>query len=243
MRRYLWIFLMVVTLAGCKLAPEFIHHPQPELTVDVSVFEDAGCPQNEYGGLICSDDSPLADLGCDLIAAPSEFMGGLDPAYPIAKCYFQSLLHYDDWDLIYQVEDEGSVYSYGGLDLVYMRYVIYKDGEFELIKTLDEMQNIFAPIASPAEALGYALATDDYFAYYGIEYDRDLRYLVDVVEDTHVEEVDDGYLVQLYYYRSYGCGPHTTSAVDLFVTYDGQVEEVNWEGVIEDPEEDKLCMD
>jgi len=243
MRRYLWICMIVVTFSGCKKVPEFINHPQPKLTVDVSVFEDAGCPQNEYGGLICSDDSPLVDLGCDLLAAPSDFMGGLDPAYPIAKCYFQSLLHYDDWDLIYQVEDEGFVYSYGGLDLVYIRYVIYKDGEFELIKTLEEMQNTFAPIASPTEALSYALASDDFFVYYDLEYERDLRYLVDVVEDTYVDVVEDGYLVHLYYYQFFGCGPHTTSAVDLLVTYAGQVEEVNWEGVFEYPDEDDLCID
>jgi len=223
--------------------PEFINHPQPELTIDVSVFEDAGCPQNEYGGLICSDDSPLADLDCDLLAAPSDFVGGLDPAYPIAKCYFQSLLHYDDWDLIYQVEDEGFMYSYGGLDLVYIRYVIYKDGEFELIKTLDEFQSTYAPIDSSTEALSYALASDDFFAYYEMEYENDLRYLVDVVEDTHVIEVDRGYLVHLYYYRFYGCGPHTTSAMDILVTREGEVEEAQVEGVFENPEEDNLCVD
>jgi hypothetical protein len=243
MKRFLWIFLLCLTLTGCKKVPEFINHPQPELTVDVSVFEDAGCPQNEYGGLICSDDSPLADLGCDLLAAPSNFMGGLDPAYPIAKCYFQSFLHYDDWDLIYQVEDEGFVYSYGGLDLVYIRYVIYKEGEFELIKTLEEMQNTFAPIASSTEALSYALASDDFFPFYEIAYENDLRYLAEVVEDTHVKEVERGYQVHLYYYRLYGCGPHITSAVDVLVTHQGEIEELLWEEMFKDPEEDNLCVD
>jgi len=223
--------------------PDFINHPQPELAVDVSVFEDAGCPLDEYGELNCSDDSPLADLACDQIAAPSDFMGGLDPAYPIATCYFYSYLHEDDYDLIAQVEDEGFVYSSGGLYLVYIRYVIYKDGEFELIKTLDEMQNTFAPIASPTEALSYALASSNFFAYYDLEYDIDLRYLVDVVEDTYVDVIEDGYLVQLYYYRSYGCGPHTTSAVEVLITNQGDIREVNFEGVFENPEEDDLCTD
>jgi hypothetical protein len=225
------------------VVPEFINHPQPELTVDVSVFEDAGCPLDEYGELICSEDSPLSDLGCDQIVAPSDLMGGLDPTYPIATCYFLSYLHEDDFEVVMQVEDEGFVYSSGGLYPVYKRYVIYKDGEFELIKTLDELQSTFAPIDSPTEALSYAMASEQFSAYYDLEYDSDLRYLVDVVEDTNVEEVEDGYLVQLYYYRDYGCGPHTTSAVDVLITNQGDIKEVIFESVFENPEEDELCTD
>jgi hypothetical protein len=225
------------------VVPEFINHPQPELTVNVSVFEDTGCPLNEYGELICSEDSPLSDLGCDQIVAPSDFMGGLDPAYPIATCYFQSYLHNDDFELLMQVEDEGFVYSSGGLYQVNTRYVIYQDGEFELIKTIDELQSTFAPITSKTEALSYALASQQFSAYYDLEYDSNLRYLVNVVEDTHVEEIEDGYLVQLYFYRDYGCGPHTTSAVDVLITNQGEIGEVVFEGVYENPEEDDMCTD
>lgn len=224
------------------LDPKFINHPQPELTVDVSVFEDAGCLREDWK-LICSEDSPLADfLGCDSITVPSHLMGGLDPAYPIVKCNYESYMHYDG-EGYYPVEDEGFVYSSGGLYQVYIRYVIYKDGEFVLIKTVDEMQSTFAPITSPTEALSYALASNNFFAYYDLEYDSDLRYLVNVVEDTYVEEVEDGYLVHLYYYRSYGCGPHTTSAVDVLITNQGDIGELVFEGVFENPEEDDVCVD
>ena len=222
------------------VVPEFINHPRPELTVDVSVFEDAGCPLDEWE-LICSEDSPLSDLGCDQIAAPSDLMGGLDPAYPIVKCNFS--LPPGDFEPIKDDEDEGFVYSSGGLYPVYTRYVIYQDGEFELIETLGELQSTFAPIDSPTEALSYVLASEQFSAYYDLGYDSDLRYLVNVVEDTYVEEVEDGYLVHLYSYRAFGCGPHTTSAVDVLITNQGDIKEVIFEGVFENPEEDEMCTD
>ena len=223
--------------------PEFINHPRPDLSVDYSAFNDVGCQSDEQGILICDDDSPLASFGCDRIASPLGLIGGLDPAYSIAVCIFESYLHWEEIDLIFDLEEDGFVYSYGGLNPTYIRYVIYINGEYKLIKTMDELQNAFAPIESRIEALSYALASNDYSAYFGLAYDRNLRYLVDIVEDTHVEKVENGYLVHLYYYRFFGCGPHTTSALEVLVTHNGEVEEMKVEGVFEDPEEDNLCID
>lgn len=245
MKRYLWTFLILLTLTGCKRVPEFINHPPPELSVDFSPFLDVGCPPNEYGTLICAEDSPLLALGCDRIAGPYDLLGGLTPTYPMASCFFDSYLHWDDVDdeMLFQYEDEGYIYEYGGLSPTYLRYLIVVDGEIRSIRTRDELQDTFAPIENANEALSYALAWDDLSPYYGLEYDDELRYLVDVVEDTHVTEIDRGYLVHLYYYRFYGCGPHTTSAVDVLVTNEGEVEEVQIDGVFENPEEDDLSVD
>ncbi len=243
MRRYVWIFLFLVTISGCKKVPEFINHPKPDLSVEVGAFDDAGCPPNDYGALMCPEGSSLAEMGCDRIAEAYDILGGLEPAYPMAFCFFESYMHMDDDESLFRYEDEGYVYNYGGFSPTYIRYLIVVDDEFQLIKTRDELQSTFAPIESENEALSYALVWDDLSAYYDLEYEPHLRYLVDVVEDTFVTEVDGGYQVHLYYYQFYGCGPHTTYAVDLLVTFDGQIEEDNVEGVFEDPEEDDLCVD
>ncbi len=243
MRHFLWIIFSLAALSNCKRVPEFINHPPPDLSVDFSPFLDVGCPPNDYGALICEKDSPLVALGCDRIAGPYDLLGGLTPAYPIASCFFETYAHWDDDETLFRYEDEGHVYTYGGLNPTYIRYLIVVDDEMRLIRTQADLQATFAPIESANEALSYALAWDDVSPYYGLEYDRELRYLVDVIEDTHVEEMNEGYLVHLYYYAFYGCGPHTTSSMDMLVTYQGDVEVVQVEGVFEDPEEDHLCVD
>jgi hypothetical protein len=118
-----------------------------------------------------------------------------------------------------------------------------RDGQLQLIRTQDEFREVFAPVQAVEEALSYALAVTRYSARYGLELDAQYEYLVDEIEDTHVEAVDDGYRVHLYYYRLCGCGPHPTSAVELHVGPDGQIEQVAVQDVYKDPDEDDLCID
>jgi hypothetical protein len=80
-------------------------------------------------------------------------------------------------------------------------------------------------------------------AYYSLEFDPTYEYFVNELEDTHVDVVENGYIVHLYRYQVFGCGPHNTSAVDLLITNQGFVEEVTREAVYKDPSEDDLCVD
>jgi hypothetical protein len=245
-RCHVWLgmcILLVVVLAGCKGSPEFVNHPQPQLLVEFTSFTEVGCPPDERGVMRCEADSPLASIGCDRIEEPLALLGGLSPAYPMAVCYFETRLHWDDPDMNFQAEAEGYLYETGGLSPAYIRYVIFRDGKFQMIKTQAEFKEVFAPVQSSDEALSYALALGDYSAYYGLAPERGLRYLVSRIEDTYVEAVDKGYLVHLYYYQFFGCGPHTTSAIDLLVTPEGDTQEIKVEGVFEDPEQDALCVD
>ena len=102
---------------------------------------------------------------------------------------------------------------------------------------------MFAPVDSSDEPLGYALAHGSYSAFFGLAREPGIRYLTDTVEDTHVEETEDGYLVHLFYYQFFGCGPHTTSAIDVRVSPLGIVGEANVQAMYEDPDEDGLCTD
>ncbi len=91
---------------------------------------------------------------------------------------------------------------------------------------------MFAPIESSDEALSYALVTTDLVARYETEDDPIFRYadyFVDRVEDTHVEETIDGFVVHLFTMPTplCGCGVHTVYAVDILVTKDGRVEQLN----------------
>jgi len=96
-----------------------------------------------------------------------------------------------------------------------------------------DLQPVFAPVESADEALSYALAVadDNYYAAFGLKIHNDgsakvpyptPQYLVARIEDTHVEETTEGYLVHLFRSPACLCG-YETYAVGVLVTREGQV--------------------
>ncbi len=236
----LGILILAILLApACRLAslnlPRVKNHAQPEISFPASEFDDAGCPE-EYGRRNCQPDSALGQLGCEQIRPPGELLGALRPVYPMRLCL---VLRNAGQQL-----DEGEyVYREGCLTSEYVRYVIQKDGEFVMLKSLADLQQTYAPIETEDEALSYALAATGLGVRYGMTAQRALRYFVDQLEDTNVQPAAEGYQVRLFDYKLCGCGPHPTFAVDVLVTRDGQVQELRREKIYEDPAEDKLCVD
>jgi hypothetical protein len=222
-----------------------VNHSQPELTVDFSVFENVGCPPDQYGFRRCETDSPLADLGCDEIRKPSNLLGALDPSYPIALCLvipYQNAEGPGVENALMLAEGK-YFFNTGGIVPTYVRYVVFRDNQFELIETEDEFRSVLAPIAAPEEALSYALAVRGLSAFYNLELDPKYQYFVDEIEDTYVEETAGGYLVHLFFYEVFGCGSHLTYTVDVEVTTQGDVNEISREAIYKDPSEDELCVD
>lgn len=218
-------------LAGCQSRPKIINHPQPNLSIDFSPFQTANA-------------STFTDLGCDEIEAPSPLLGGLNPSYPIAFCVINFTPPDGD---ITEVEEEIKnglfFFASGGLFPQYYRYIIYQNGEFVLLKSEEEFRNVYAPIESADEALSYVLAVKRADAYYNIEKIPGYEYEVDSLEDTHVLPDGDGYLINLYEYQFFGCGPHWTSSVMIRLASDGTHQELSYDPVFRDPHEDGLCVD
>lgn len=244
MRTPLFSLVFSLLIIGCQAELTFNNHPRPNLATNFSPFEEVDCPLNEYGARICEEDSPLQALGCDEISEPSDLLGGLTPNYPIALCYVEPFLGGEDLADEPEFPNEGTYfYSSGGLFPRFTRYVIYREGEFQLLQNLEEFHAVYAPVDSPEEALGYALAVNRASAYFDLEHDPQNEYFVDTIEDTHVEIRGDGYLVHLFRYQFFGCGPHNTYALTFQVTEQGEIEEVSSEPIFKDPSEDDLCVD
>jgi hypothetical protein len=181
---------LILTVHGHPM-PRFINHPAPELRVDFSPFADVGCPPDEYGSMLCTEDSPLAAYNCDRIAAPDDLLGGLVPSHPLALCYFETSQHFSkDIETISKVETEGFIYRFGGLAPTYVRYILFVEEDFKVLMTAEDVKAAYAPIESPDEALSYALALNDLFASYGLKPESGMRYLASEIEDTHVDETD-----------------------------------------------------
>lgn len=229
-------------LAGCGPNVQIVNHPKPDLKVDFSPFEEMGCPRNQSGYLNCQEDSSLYGLGCDFIRPASEFLGGLTPAYPLAVCIYRPYIHPELTDR-YSLPDGEYFFNEGGTMPDLVRYVILVDGSFKLIKNPDEFRAVFSPVDSQEEALSFSLVMKNLYATYGREVDQKLDYYVKVLEDTHVEKVNDDYVVHVFAYQLFGCGPHNTYAIDMKVTVDGFVEEIQREKIFNDPANDDLCVD
>jgi hypothetical protein len=203
-------------------------------------FQQAGCAPDEYGRWTCAEGSPVNALGCDAVIAPGDLLGGLDPSYPIAQCRYMPLSHGESPRGSPQDE---FIYNDGCLAAIYIRYAIQKDGQFQVLKTQEDLKATYVPIESPYEALSYALASTGLEAYYDLETPLSYRYKMDKLEDSHVVETPDGYDVLLYHKQICGCGPHTISAVRLSVNPAGDVKELESTPAYEDPKEDGLCID
>jgi hypothetical protein len=242
-KHHLWLnIVLLVLLAGCaqpsvvEMPLSFVNHPRPEFREDLSAFERAGCSANEDGRLSCEANSPLATLGCDGgIRTPPDLWGALEPHYPIVACIVSGVTK--------EGAPESALYHEVFTERKYMYrmpppsdaaavYLIYRDGQFEFIKTEDEFRSIFAPIETADEALSYVLALNKGGAHYGLKADPMYQYLVDTIEDTHVETTGNGFMVHLFD-RDF-C-PNRTQAVDVLVTTQGLIREVRRVPIYRDP--------
>lgn len=197
--------------------PKIIHHTAPNLKVDTDWIKEAGCPLNEYTpgrySATCSSNSPLLKMGCEGITA-NDLFGGL--AYPVVTCEN------------YGLEPLGSNYKEAGCYLSghTESLLTFRDDAYQFIGT-GEIQAMSVPIDSAEEALSYALAATDYYALYDIEIDAWYFYLVDEIEETFVQETRDGYLVHLFSdLNPCGCDVHYTDAVDILVSSDGGIKQI-----------------
>lgn len=230
-----WLVLLAA-LAGCSNLPQAVHHPAPQFSLNTQVFEQAGCSPDSSGRISCPVENLIAQAGCAQISEPGEFLGGLEPAYPLNICWLTPPLGE-------RPQPDEYLYSSGCLLPEYVRYVVFKDGGFQVLRNQAELKAAYAPITSKDEALSYALAATGLGAYFDQQPVPGMRYFTDRLEDSHVEAVPGGYQVLLYHYQFCGCGPHTTSAVLYQVSQDGGLQELSREPVFEDPEQDTLCID
>jgi hypothetical protein len=217
--------------------PTLAEYPDPNLQLDMSPFEDAGCPAGENGFRICTEDSPLYALGCWQLKQPNDVTAGLIPSLPLALC---ELI-----DRSYDPEP-AHLYNYGCSRPSYMSVVIKEEGGYRLVSTIEDLQVLYAPIDTPEKALAYAVAATGYRPAYHMEEDLDpsFRFFTTVLEETHVIKEDDGsYRVNLFFYRLCGCGPHGEYQFIVHVTQNGEIGVDEPQVLWEDPSQDGMCVD
>ena len=245
-RLVLPIFGLALAALSCSVfsSPKFVNHPNPSGALNFESFESLGCGDSS-SNWECAPDSAIRDLGCHELAEPSALLAGLQPDYAIIACRVIPLWEaIDPYEKLEAFQTEGSfIYWEGGFIPIFYRYLILVEGEPVLLSTEQDFQDTFAPIETPEEALAYALALSSASPRFGLAYDGVLDYVVKQLEDTHVDEIDDGFEVNLYSYQFFGCGPHWTTEIVYQVGRDGTVETQSGGEVFKNSEEDNICVD
>jgi hypothetical protein len=221
-----WVIAIIVFLltTSCQFnSMKIIHHERPNIETDFSPFQNIGCAKTDENDKLyqCEENSPLFVIGCDFVEEVP-LLGGLTPNYPTARCTQET----DEEFAFVVLPPDECLYANGFMTTFCNRYLIYKDNDFQLIKTMDEFRTLFAPIDSPNEALGFVLARGRYTAKYNQTESSKHVYMVQELEDTYIETTTDGYIVHVFYAPLFGCGVFETSAVGVKVTHDGQIEEI-----------------
>ncbi len=231
-------FLQTKPTPAGMLRPKFINATPPALKMDLKPFEEMGCKADLEGKLRCSPSQPPFDrIGCYEIIPVSPLLGGLKPSATLMQCLLEP-----QPDV--QVPESEYLFNQAQGCLVpsYVRYVLYKDRQFTLLKNLSQLKATFAPIETPEEALSYAMTATGFRALYGLK-DENMRYLVAEIADTNVKWVNGAYDVTLYSYNTCGCGPHAMNRRIVHVEPQGDVNADDPLPVWEDPTQDDVCVD
>lgn len=238
--------MVIVIISACALpwakqAPEISITSEPPttaITQDLSAFQNIGCTWQSENYAVCPEGSIPKKMGCDALSTSSEYVNLLDAESQFINCtYAPQLQTPPDETLAKGLYDSGCSIE------VKQRLLVYGNGDYLLVRDLEDLKYNFAPITTPEQALAYAITATGSEARYDLESLSGYRILSEELQETTVQPVEGGFQVVLFDYSACGCGPHTTFMQTINVSSDGEIEYVKSTAAFENPEEDGLCVD
>jgi hypothetical protein len=201
------------------------------LKVDNSYFEGLGCFKSND---CLPEELRTLEYPVGIIEEPGNILGGLTPVIPLAVAITNN---YDPEVKI------PSVYVKRCSTQLYVRYLVYVEGNIHLIDSIEGLAAQFAPIESPEEALSYAIAATGLSAVNDLRKSPKPKLYSDDVKETYVKAAGEGYTVHLFDTYLCGCGPHITHSVDVMVNRDGTIQLSEPVDAFSDPQYDGICID
>lgn len=240
-----FLFLMLLIFTSCALP----WTSQPNTSVveitppvvepqDLSPFQNIGCVWQNDNYAICPKDSIPNKMGCDSLSTAPEFLGLLDQKKQFVVCsYVQNLSNIGD------DPEPKSLWKDGCKNIIRQRVLTYDEGDYLLIRDIEDLKYYFSPISNPDQALGYAITATGYSPRFDLENLKGYRILTDQLQETNVAMVNNGYEMSLFSNQLCGCGPHTTYQIKVKVTSNGDILLIDSIPAFENPDEDHLCVD
>lgn len=216
-------FNVVLMFVCCQLSDrgmEVIHHKPINDPYDYSLLSGLpGITLNTSNGVTAVGDL-TQDLSCDYVSRPSNSIGSIIPLYPLIQIGIIGR----DSDERQIIESEGYFSVWVGMaGAYYRRYAVFKDGTWHVLKNMNDLKNMFAPIETKAEALSYAILATCYYPRYDLSYDSDYTYYTNVIEETYVTENDTTYTVVLFDDTISGCESPYLDRIRIRVGFNGDV--------------------
>lgn len=213
--------LVGFSAAGEIAAPEMA--PLPQL-----------CKTWELDEKACAERIAKAGFVCDRVE--EQRLAGLSPAYPALTC------SHIGWDA-----PKEYVESSGCKMHVTHQYIfeVPRNGtkELVLIKTKDEFTKFFAPIESPAEAIGYLMAVTQAYGTKVLPSFRDGEWKVKGARPTTVVDKGDEYTVRMFQQGHCGCYIPFFDEVTFSLKRDGAFTVVSTVRLWEDDPKNEICVD
>lgn len=204
-RQIIYTFIILVTsflLTNCNLSKEkdkpktFI--TQKPLSIDTA----------EYKTII--DSLKVGEL-----ENVPDYYGGLNPKFEMANAYtrqFESNNCLNRQNLN-EINDVGE-YCFA--------LVIKRNNKFILVKSDDELKQVFAPIDSEEEAISYVSIITGTYPIYDFGY-INMKYLVENFEFTNALRKENGFETVTFDYDIFCCPPHKYNLTRCFVDFNGNV--------------------
>jgi hypothetical protein len=172
-----------------------------------------------------------AKLKCRYITEAPEYLGGLNPNYPIA------IIGVD------LTEPNSNDWLAGGLIVGVEKVLIKKQNNYVVINNKKDLQKTFAPINTPQAALSYAILNTRYFATFDEDFFKSrYKYYGINPEVSFIKKDGQNYMVHLFHYQQFGCDHPYFSAL-FKVTPGGEVTLIESKKSFEDPKDNGLCVD
>ena len=248
------LFAVIFLVSACTTplsssTPDVVNTSAPTIVVNTSEppvvatsnpspFQNIGCDWQTENYAVCAEDSIPKKMGCDTLSNVSDYINLLIPDGKFVSCTYDPQLQSPPDE-----SDAKGLYDSGCLHPVKQRLLAYQEGDYLLLRDLEDLKYNFAPITTEDQALGYVLAATGYQAIFDLDSLQNFRILTDILKITSVEPIDEGYQVIVFDYSGCGCGPHTTSRQTVNVTTDGDIVIVDSTPAFENPEEDNLCVE
>ena len=228
--------------------PTIVQKPKPVIPkVDVTAFEKAGCVVAGIT-LDCSKSASVKAFGCmqDTLHV-DDSLGGLTPKAAIAECNGMAHVVVAPGQPLAPQPPGAQAAATGIVKLgcmipVVKRYLVSMRGKLTLVRSAAELAALFAPVESPEEALGFAVALSRAAPQYTLDIKPGWR-TAPRIETSYTEATTGGFKVHLFEYQLCGCGPHPYRAVDFLVGKDGSAKVTATEEAYADPRKDHLCID
>lgn len=200
-------------------------------TIDFSQFEKI-CAYSEqyryhpeqYRMYQC--EQPLSEFHCNYFLKPSDHFAWLEPMLPMITCKKSETTEKIAEEGVYRVESM----SLTGPRIYVTDYATFRDGEFILIRSINEFKNMFAPVQTKEEALAFVEALNRGILVFDttpLINLKDGKYHASklTIDITSASETNEGFIVNAY--TDFGTCSDAVYRKTLLVKTSGEIEEKN----------------